>query len=156
MQTHHRHSVRLPGYDYTQPGAYFITLCAHQRECLFGDIDSKGVLTLSAIGQIVAEEWRRSALIRREIQLDAFVVMPNHVHGIAIFTSMAPEDIEACGDVGAHGRAPLPRRPRSLGAFIAGFKSSVTARILWCTGDGAIFNSLCTEYYDAARMIQLR
>jgi REP element-mobilizing transposase RayT len=89
-------------------GAYFITLCAHQRECLFGDMDSMGMLTLSAIGQIVAEEWRRSALIRREIQLDAFVVMPNHVHRIAIFTPAAPEDIEACVDVGAHGRAPLP------------------------------------------------
>jgi REP element-mobilizing transposase RayT len=106
-----------------------VTLCTYQRECLFGDIDGAGKLTLSAAGQIVEEEWNRSALIRKEIELDAFVVMPNHVHGIVVITSTALGRVEAHCDVGAHGRAPLPRRPRSLGAFVAGFKSTVTTRI---------------------------
>jgi REP element-mobilizing transposase RayT len=76
-----RRSIRLPGHDYTQPGAYFITICTHQRQCLFGDVVD-GALQLNELGQIVAEEWQKSAQIRREIELDDFVVMPNHLHGI--------------------------------------------------------------------------
>lgn len=124
-QQWHRRSIRLKGYDYSQAGAYFVTLCTHNRECLFGKIVD-GEMRLNELGHIVCEEWLRSAEIRPEIMLDAFVVMPNHLHGIVIFTP-----------VGAHGRAPLPspspqpphRKPRSLGSFIAGFKSVVTKRI---------------------------
>ena len=124
---HHRRSIRLPAYDYARAAAYFVTLVAHTRESLFGQvIDSE--MRLSVLGLVVAEEWRRTAEIRREVELDAFVVMPNHVHGIVII-------------VGAHGRAPLQqqhdtlsraplhRLPRSLGSFAAGFKSAVTKRI---------------------------
>jgi REP element-mobilizing transposase RayT len=131
MNQYHRRSIRLKDYDYAQAGVYFVTLCTYQRESLFGDIDSAGELILSVMGQIVEEEWQRSALIRKEIELDAFVVMPNHVHAIVVITSPTLSGVEACCDVGAHGRAPksLPRRPHSLGSFIAGFKSAVTARI---------------------------
>ena len=131
MNQYHRRSIRLKDYDYAQAGVYFLTLCTYQRECLLGDAGADGTLTLSAMGQIVEEEWQRSVLIRKEIELDAFVVMPNHVHSIVVITSPAPKDVETPVDVGAHGRAPksLPRRPHSLGSFIAGFKSAVTARI---------------------------
>lgn len=150
---HSRRSVRMRGYDYAGPGAYFVTLCVRQRECLLGEIvrtDSVGAhgraprssaiargmslamvsgltgnvcMKLSGFGTIVQDEWRRSVFIRPEIELDAFVVMPNHVHGIIIITEMR-----------AHGRAPLQpdwfnRKPRSLGSFIAGFKSTTTKRI---------------------------
>ena len=118
---HHRRSIRLREYDYAQAGAYFVTLVAHARECLFGRV-VEGQTHLSMPGEVVAAEWLRSARIRGEIELDAFVVMPNHVHGIVVIR-----------DVGAHGRAPLPtalrRSPRSLGSFIAGFKSAATKRI---------------------------
>jgi REP element-mobilizing transposase RayT len=126
----HRHSIRLKDYDYAQAGVYFVTLCTYRRECLFGDVDDAAGLALSAIGRIVEEEWQRSALIRGEIELDAFVVMPNHVHGIVVITPTAPNVGEACVEVWAHGCAPIsiPRRPRSLGAFVAGFKSAVTTR----------------------------
>jgi len=120
--THHRHSVRLPTYDYRQPGAYFVTLVTCHRQCLFGEI-ADGHVSLTDYGEVVEREWLRSTKIRCEIQLDAFVVMPNHIHGIVI---MGAQTI-----VGAHGRAPLRlhRSPRSLGSFVAGFKSAATRRI---------------------------
>ena len=82
-ETHHRRSTRLRGYDYARVGACFVTLCAQERLCLFGEIAS-GEMYLNALGHIVEEEWLRSAEIRTEILLDAFVVMPNHLHGIVV------------------------------------------------------------------------
>jgi REP element-mobilizing transposase RayT len=93
---HHRRSIRLKGYDYTQSGAYFITICADRRQCLFGDIVD-GRMVLNQYGMVVADEWQKSVLIRREIKLDIWVVMPNHFHGIVIINN----------NVGANGRSPL-------------------------------------------------
>jgi REP-associated tyrosine transposase len=98
-----RHSVRLPAFDYGQDGAYFITICTHRRANLFGTIDH-GRVALTAAGQIAWDEWLRSPTIRPELTLGAFVVMPDHVHGIVI--------VNHAGIVGAHGRAPLPDPPR--------------------------------------------
>ncbi|MBI4498242.1 MAG: hypothetical protein HY689_10120 [Chloroflexi bacterium] len=119
---HHRRSIRLPGHDYVG-GVYFITVCAHDRACLFGAIEN-GTVTLSEMGQMVEEEWVRSAQIRSELTIDTFVVMPNHVHGIVVLHA-------AHAGEGAGMRAPtlLLRRPRSLGSFIAGFKAATTKRI---------------------------
>jgi len=129
---HNRRSIRLKGYDYAQAGAYFVTICTQNRECLFGDVVD-GKMALNDGGRIVANEWERTAAIRREIELNKWVVMPNHLHGIIVIAD----------NVGAHGRAPLPddapcnvptstvftRPPKSLGSLIAGFKSAVTKRI---------------------------
>jgi len=125
---HHRRSIRLAGYDYTQPGAYFVTICTHQREWLLGEVVD-GKVVLSEFGRIAHDEWWASSRIRREIELDAFVVMPNHIHGIVWIVADDPVEAEAHGRVGAHGRAPLRRPPKSLGSFIAGYKSVVTKRI---------------------------
>lgn len=127
-ERHHRRSIRLRGYDYTQLGAYFVTICTHNRQCLFGEVVD-GEMVLNKWGEIVLTEWFRSAEIRAEIELRAneFMVMPNHIHGIVWIVSN--DDVGMRGHVGAHGRAPLHRPPRSLGAFIAGFKSAVTKRI---------------------------
>ena len=116
-----RRSIRLLNYDYSQPGAYFVIICTYMRECLFGHIED-GVIYYTIFGEIVQQEWSRSEEIRSEIQLDLFVVMPNHLHGIIVIT-------HSDGIVEAHGRAPLRRSPRSLGSFIAGFESIVTRRI---------------------------
>jgi len=80
---HHRRSIRLQGYNYTQPGAYFITICAYERASLFGVVKD-GKMELNAWGEIVREEWFKTAQIRPYVRLyeDEFVVMPNHVHGI--------------------------------------------------------------------------
>jgi REP element-mobilizing transposase RayT len=78
-----RHSIRRPGYDYSQPGAYFITLVTYQRQALLGEI-MNGVMILNLLGQIAAEEWFKTSPLRQYVELsaDEFVVMPNHVHGI--------------------------------------------------------------------------
>lgn len=96
-------------------------------------------MQLNELGQIVADEWMRSRSIRREIDFDAWVIMPNHIHGLVwIQASDVPQDL-----VGANGRLPLhgmahstnqdrlvpPMKPRSLSSFIAGFKSATTKRI---------------------------
>lgn len=80
---HHRSSIRLKGYDYSQPGAYFITICTHNRACLFGHIVN-GAMVLNDVGKIVADEWMKSDEIRNEIELDEWVVMPNHMHAIVM------------------------------------------------------------------------
>ena len=96
---HHRRSIRLPGYDYTRSGYYFVTICCYQRQCLFGDI-LDGVMQLNQFGEIVQKEWLRSSIIRQEIELNEFVVMPNHFHGIVIinpvgaFLPFAPTTIK--------------------------------------------------------------
>ena len=116
-----RRSIRLPTYDYSQGGAYFITICAHDRRCLFGRV-IESQMQLNARGAIIEEEWFGSAAIRPHIVLDAFVVMPNHVHGIVFLES----------DVGATGRSPAPRSGpgrRSLGSFVGSFKAAATRRI---------------------------
>jgi hypothetical protein len=74
-------SSRLQGWDYSGDGAYFITICSVQRQCLFGDIiDNK--MMLSPIGEIVVREWEKSFEIRSELFCDAFIIMPNHLHAI--------------------------------------------------------------------------
>jgi REP element-mobilizing transposase RayT len=76
-----RKPSRLGGYDYSQPGGYFVTLVTHQRTCVFGDIID-GEMRLNTVGKIVQEEWIRSAQIRSEVMLDEFIIMPNHFHAI--------------------------------------------------------------------------
>ncbi len=78
-----RRSIRLPGYDYAQTGEYFITIRTHECGCVLGTIRNEE-MTLSEIGTIVREEWLRTPLVRPNIELDEFIIMPNHVHGIIV------------------------------------------------------------------------
>ncbi|MGD2158116.1 MAG: hypothetical protein PVG14_06515 [Anaerolineales bacterium] len=126
-QKHRRRSIRLKGYDYSQAGAYFVTICTYQRECLLGDIVD-GEMVLNELGEIIRQEWFKSGRIRTNVELhdDEFVVMPNHVHGIIWIK--AP-------DVGARRRrAPTKEEfgkpvPGSITTIIRGYKSAVTRRI---------------------------
>ena len=99
---HHRHSIRLKGYDYTRPGAYFVTICTHERICLFGDVVN-GKMELNEYGDIAQECWLAIPEHFANARLDAFVIMPNHVHGIIILTESS---------VGATHASP-PRMIRS-------------------------------------------
>lgn len=83
---HHRRSIRLQGYDYSQAGAYFITTCTHGRERLFGEIVS-GALQPSSYGRIVVEWWNTIPEHLPGVELDEFVLMPNHMHGIVVLTT---------------------------------------------------------------------
>ena len=78
---HHRHSVRLKTYDYAQEGLYFITICVKKHRTVFGNI-AKNNMQLNEIGEIVCNEWLKTAELRPYVQLHNFVVMPNHFHGI--------------------------------------------------------------------------
>src|ERR1700676_3822247 len=80
---HHRRSIRLQGYDYSRAGAYFVTICTHNRECLFGEIVDAG-MGLNDGGRMVLTCWGASAAHFSRVELDEFVVMPNHVHGILV------------------------------------------------------------------------
>lgn len=121
---HHRRSIRLPGYDYSQAGAYYVTIVTHNRDMLFGEVID-GEMKLNDFGKVVQEEWERTAIVRPNIELGAYMVMPNHFHGILIITDAV---------VGASRRlAPttdaISPKPGSLGAIMAQFKSIVTKRI---------------------------
>ena len=80
---HHRRSIRLPGYDYASPGAYFVTIVTYHLVCLFGKIQNDE-MQLTNLGQIVEEHWRVIPEHFPNVELGTFVVMPNHIHGIII------------------------------------------------------------------------
>ncbi|QUV79879.1 transposase [Chloracidobacterium thermophilum] len=82
---HHRRSIRLQGYDYARPGAYFVTIVTQGRACLFGEVVA-GEMRMNDAGRMVHHVWDELALFYEGVQTDAFIVMPNHVHGIIILT----------------------------------------------------------------------
>lgn len=123
-----RRSPRLQGYDYSESGAYFVTICCHQREHLFGHI-TDGTMHLSPAGQIALERWFAIPEHHAYVDLDAFVVMPNHVHGIVILTGIMPTlsgtKESGATDTEADRAGPVPRLSTVVGAY----KSGVTRRI---------------------------
>ncbi len=120
--------MRLRGYDYAQAGAYFVTICAHNRECVFGE-SMGGEMRLSNIGKIADECWNAIPEHFQQVELDEFVVMPNHIHGILVIT-----DFVGATHASPLQKSPLQEQPRgpnpkSVGAIVGSFKSAVTTRI---------------------------
>ncbi|MBI4571534.1 MAG: transposase [Chloroflexi bacterium] len=124
-----RRSIRLPSHDYAAPGAYFITICAQDHECMFGEVEA-GTVVLNEYGEIVRECWHDLPSHYDNVVLDACVVMPNHVHGIIVL---------AGGEVGA-GLKPAPtmrpaptgvqeRRRHGLPEIVRGLKTFSSRRI---------------------------
>lgn len=93
-QKHHRRSIRLKEYDYTQPGGYFVTIVTFQRDCLFGEIVNEE-MQLNEFGKITDECWRAIPEHFGNIDLGAYVVMPNHVHGVIVITDRVNADASA-------------------------------------------------------------
>ncbi|WP_181305145.1 transposase [Rufibacter sp. XAAS-G3-1] len=130
-EIHRRRSVRLKGYDYGQAGAYFITICTHERDPLFGEIRN-GEMHLNAFGQIAYQEWLNTPAVRPNVSLDVFVVMPNHLHGILLITG--PDDrmdsLPPAADEGVCN-TPLPFKSPSntIGSIVRGYKAAVTKQI---------------------------
>ena len=104
LDKHHRRSIRLRGYDYTQAGGYFVTICAQNRECLFGNVVEMA-MRLNDAGQMVQSVWNELPQHYPGVDVDAFVVMSNHIHGIIV---LMDDDIV----VGAGPRA-RPIGPRA-------------------------------------------
>ena len=80
---HKRRSIRLKGYDYLQQGMYFVTVCTHDKKCNLGKVINDE-MQLNKYGHIVEEEWFKTTDIRNNVELDSYVIMPNHFHGIVI------------------------------------------------------------------------
>ena len=107
-----RRSIRLQGYDYTQAGAYFVTICTQDRECLFGEVVA-GEMVLNTYGRVVTTFWQRIPRHFAWVELDEWVVMPNHIHGIIVITgrgeaSRQSPDAERHG---SKGEAHFPLEP---------------------------------------------
>jgi putative transposase len=114
-----RRSPRLQGYNYSQSGAYFVTICTHNRSPIFGTIID-GCMQLSEAGLIAAQRWETIPEHHPSVELDVFVVMPNHVHGILILAEAVPGlTQERTGSISAV----------MLGTVIGSYKSSVTRHI---------------------------
>ncbi|HEY9867056.1 MAG TPA: transposase [Candidatus Obscuribacterales bacterium] len=162
-QIHHRRSIRLKGYDYTQPGGYFVTICTKEKQCLFGDIVQRK-MRFNSLGAIAFNTWQQIAEKFSHVELDYFIIMPNHIHGILIFneiiadpqspvgakravslhqTSLSEQEISSKSTQRPHGAAP-----KSLGAVVGWYKSSVSKsinRICNNSGQGLIWQR---DYYE--------
>lgn len=120
---HHRRSIRLRGCDYTSGGAYFVTANTHARECLFGQIVDSD-LRLSEYGKIALECWLDIPNHCPQADLDAFIVMPNHIHGILVLD----DDPANSSDAPAQERFGKPVAG-SLPTIVRLYKAAVTRRI---------------------------
>jgi len=139
-------SARCQKWDYTSNGYYSVTICTQNREYFFGDVVADKI-QLSPVGKIVAEEWQKTAQIRSYIELDEWVIMPNHLHGIIIIKNQPPPPpVETprwgvSQQVTFHPKETFQRnvstksrlKPKSLGSIIGQIKTACTKRI-WEAG----------------------
>ena len=148
-EKHHRRSIRLRGYDYKREGAYYFTICCHQKRCLLGEIED-GFMHLNLIGATVKAVWDSLPRHFPLIELDAFVIMPNHIHGIIVITdhpnnnnsrgeAFVPITEDTAPQISATNASPFPgcndtapphgTQSGSIGAIIQNFKSVATRRV---------------------------
>lgn len=119
-----RKSIRLKNYDYTQEGAFFITLVCQNRVKRFGKLVN-GEMILNSFGEIAVREWINTVNIRSNVSLGEFVIMPDHVHMILHIDQRS----ELLQDQPEHPEAKLYCPAHSLGAIIRGYKGAVTKKI---------------------------
>ncbi|HHT9120528.1 MAG TPA: transposase [Candidatus Hypogeohydataceae bacterium YC41] len=130
-EKHYRRSVRLKEYDYSAKGSYFVTICTKEKKYLLGDVVN-GEMILSGIGEIVKQCWIGISNHFSHVQLDKYVILPNHVHGIIVIVGdVGVENIEPYKRVG--NIQPLRKInryqkiiPGSLGSIVRGFKIGVS------------------------------
>ncbi len=122
---HHRRSIRLQQYDYAQAGAYFVTICIYEHACLLGDIIN-GEMRMNAAGQLVADTWTHLPVRFPCIELDAFVVMPNHLHGVLVLSD-PPATVGAGlalpNNASDFKKQGTPRSAPTLADVVGAFKS---------------------------------
>ena len=131
---HHRRSIRLPEYDYSRPGAYYVTIVAWYRECLFGEV-VRGEMALSKFGLVAKQQWEKLPKRFPNIELGAFVIMPNHMHGIIVIINGRG----TAGNLNDHNGESSRRAPTreqfqkpvkgSIPTIVRSYKSSVSYRI---------------------------
>ncbi len=163
-QKHHRRSIRLKGYDYTSAGAYYVTIVVQGRQCLFGEIDD-GQMHLNKYGEIIQKWWAQIPVHFPNVELGAFITMPNHVHGILFIINdrrgevLSPQisprnepdqnyniiDPNLTRTQGAV--TPTQRKP-TLGQIIAYFKYQSTKEINAMDRKGVITKLWQRNYYE--------
>ncbi len=134
---HHRRSIRLKDYDYTQPGAYFITICTFQRECFLSEIVD-GQIQLTETGEIVQGQWLSLPSYHPYVASGEFIIMPNHLHGLIVL-----KDLDA--------RAGLLTRPykkrQGIPDLVRGFKT-YSARKINARNESQGVSIWQRDYYD--------
>ncbi|WP_413172537.1 transposase [Anabaena azotica] len=140
---HHRRSIRLKGYDYSQQGAYFVTICTYQRNCLFGEIVD-GEMKLNTNGEIAKGCWLSLHQHFQNVELDEFVIMPNHLHGIILIVNNPDAEGEALANQYSQQKTNLSSqcfaptgekikingtKRQSLAAIIQNYKSVSTRQV---------------------------
>lgn len=174
-QKHHRRSIRLKGFDYSSEGAYYVTIVAQGRECLFGEIVD-GEMRLNEYGEIVQKWWDEIPIHFPNVELGVFVIMPNHVHGIIYIIEerrgevlsprdnpnannlndtnqggkMLPNDIPNINnrDAGKLGGETPPLRKPTLGQIVAYFKYQSTKEMNRIETPNAITRFWQRNYYE--------
>jgi REP element-mobilizing transposase RayT len=121
-ELHHRSTIRLKNYDYSKNGAYFVTVCVRNKECVLGNIIN-GKMVLSETGKIVSEYWFEIPKHFHNVKLDEFCVMPNHIHGILLLNNVGVQNFEPLRNKFQH------IIPKSIGSIIRTYKTAVTH---WC------------------------
>ena len=118
-------SLRLPDWDYTTPGRYFVTICTHNRQPYFGEVVN-GKMIRNALGKVVAEEIEKTEVIRKNVVIDSWVVMPDHVHIIIVIL-----DDETVGTPrrGVPTDTQTHWKPGCLGSIVNQLKRACTRRI---------------------------
>jgi REP element-mobilizing transposase RayT len=133
-QRHHRHSIRLPNYDYAQSGAYFVTIVTWHRECLFGEVVN-GEMRLNKFGLVAKQQWEKLPKRFPNIELGAFMIMPNHTHGIIVIldgrgTAGNPNDPDGESSRRAPTREQFQKPVKgSIPTIVRSHKSAVSYRV---------------------------
>jgi len=135
---HHRRSIRLKGYDYSQSGIYFVTICLKDAECLLGEVKNNQ-MTLNPAGKMIESEWRKIPEKYPFVDIDEFIVMPNHMHGLISIKNkrrgevISPLKINNNDKISLKGTENVPLHKQSkhpsLGQIIAYFKYKTTKSI---------------------------
>lgn len=136
----HRRSVRLKEYDYSQVGAYFITICTYGGKCLFGKVIN-GEMGLSKYGEIVNKFWHKIEDYFLNVKIDVFVVMPNHIHGIIFITDERRGGVSPPNHT-LQGEETSPLQKRALGQIVAYFKYQTTKQV------NQIRNAIGTSFWQ--------
>jgi putative transposase len=148
-QGKHRRSIRLKGYDYAQEGAYYVTIVAWQRECLFGDVvegetPQGGHVVLSKFGLVARQQWEKLPKRFPNIELGVYMIMPNHMHGII----MIANGRGTAGNLNDPDGEPSRRAPTqerfqkpvkgSIPTIVRSYKSAVSYRINLMRGTNGV------------------
>src|SRR5579875_1384909 len=126
-ERHHRHSIRLESYNYSQQGAYFVTICTQNRQCFFGNIVD-GNISFSDVGEMVLSQWKMLPERFAPVVLDEYVLMPNHLHGIIYLSSSEGEHTITPPNEWQPRTFQRPAR-NTLGEIVRSFKAA-TARLV--------------------------